>query len=73
MICPLCGRDPQEQTPTEEPGIFIEGHACHCVYVNHIRAAVGICCGHELGPWLAAEDEADERRAQRRTQKEIRQ
>ncbi len=62
QICKLCGRDPEEVEIVgmdEENGfpIKLSGHDCHCFYEDHIRVAVGICCGHMLGESLMKEED----------------
>lgn len=64
--CELCGRDHslQEMVGRDSDGspIIITGPACHCVYENHVRIAIGICCGHMLGVSLLKEEDESDRK-----------
>jgi hypothetical protein len=64
MLCELCGRDPGAVEVIDE--MPIGGHGCHCIHIDGLRIAVGICCGRKLGASvLTEEDAADARRLAR--------
>lgn len=51
-ICVDCGLDPS-----------CEGfHDCHCVYENHRRIAIGVCCGRSLGERALQDEDIGETR-----------
>lgn len=53
--CETCGRD--HEAVVLEGEYYSSGPACHCMTVDGLRVAVGICCGRKLGASLLREED----------------